>query len=73
MSFILVSYLSTIYAFFWDVLYSFWMHEETAAYTTDPYIVSTNNGITDIEGIVKEIFLTGHDLLKSWPHSPTYP
>jgi len=59
MSFILASYLSTLYAFFWDVLYSFWMHEETVASTTEPYIVSTNGEITaveDIEGIVKENF-----------------
>jgi len=76
MSFILTSYLSTIYAFFWDVLYSFWMHEETVDFTTEPYIVSTNSGIAaveDIEGIVKEISLIAHDPLKSWPHSPTCP
>ena len=76
MSFILTSYLSTIYAFFWDVLYYFWIHEGTVASTTEPYIVSTNSGIAvveDIEGIVKEISLTVHDPLKSWLHSPACP
>ena len=64
MSFILVSYLSTIYAFFWDVLYSFWLHEEAVVPTVEPYIVSANGRIAaveDIEGIVQATFLISRD------------